>query len=282
MRKKSIPFIALLVCLTLTASIVVIKGALPTFALDTAGAEATAAINAASKAFDAAEPIFERLRSSVADELGDNEDEESEDFSVEQIDTLTQELQGYVDQLDELKSGLTGFPDDMDTSVGKTVRATRDYLDMIRNMAADYAELCQYAANLIGAVTVLGNISGDANDYIELAESVYTTTNEALELMDTFQPPDYIAITHGDLLARLQEFQDFSVDFYKAAQMGDPLRTMSCVYRLNRISMMLGQWSENLMADLQLQFTQADHRINGSIIQLHDELKNNLALLKAA
>jgi len=111
---------------------------------------------------------------------------------------------------------------------------------------------------------------------------IYTTTGEALELLDSFTAPDYIAVTQGDLRARLQEFQDFSVDFYVAISMDDPLRIHSCVYRLSRISTLLEQWAENLMSDLQMQFTQAERRINGSIGLLHDELENNLALLKAA
>ena len=282
MKKKRIPFVALLLCLTLTVSAVVLTGWLPTMALETVGPEATAAISAASRAFDAAEPIFESLKESVAEELEGFEEEATEDTTVEDIEELTQELNDYVDQLDGLISDLSGFPDDMNTSVGKTIRATRDYLNMLRDMSADYAELAQYAVNLLNALTVLEKISGDVDSYIDLVDAIYTSTGEALEQMDSFTPPDYIAVTQSDLRLRLQEFQDFSVDFYSAINLEDPLRINSCVYRIGRISTMLEQWSENLMADLQLQFTQAERRINGPIEQLHNELKSNLALLKAA
>jgi len=281
-KKKRVPFIALLLCLTLTAGAAVMTGWYPTMALEPVGSEATDAIDAASRAFDAAEPIFEKLKESVAQEIEDYEDESSEDASFEEIEELTRELLGYVDQLDELIYSLSGLPDDMNTSVGKTIRATRDYLIMLRNMSADYAELSQYATNLMNALMVLDGISGDVDSYEELADMIYTTTGEALELLNSFIPPDYISVTQGDLCVRLQEFQDFSVDFYVAISMDDPLRLNSCVYRLSRISTLFEQWAENLVSDLQMQFTQAERRINGPIGQLHDELKSNLALLKAA
>ena len=251
-----------------------------TAALSKQSSNAAAAIEKVSKAFDAAEPIFEELKQTVAEDTVDPEDDADPD--LDEMETEIKELIGYAGQLDDLLSGLSGLPDDMNTSEGKTVSAAREYITMLKNLASDMAELGRYGVDLYSAVTVMDNIGDDAESYQEMAGQILVTTGKTLELLEEIKPPAYLAITHGDLVTRIQEFHDFAEDFYDAAEMNDPLRTYSCIYRLGRIGRMFTLYGDNLQTDMDLQSAQAERRINGPVTLLHDELSRNLSLLKAS
>ena len=150
---------------------------------------------------------------------------------------------------------------------------------MLKNLAGDLAELGQYSIDLYAAVKVMEDIDENAESFQALAEQLRVITGQTLELSEEITPPAYLAITHGDMVNRIQEFHDFGEDFYKAAEMNDPLRIYSCIYRLGRIERMFTLWGDNLQSDMELQSAQAERRINGPITLLHDELSNNLSLI---
>jgi len=235
------------------------------------------AIYAAAEAFDAAGHIYSTLRLAVID-----------DASLIEIAAIIQKLavafsqrEELIGQLDELIASLNEMPGDMATSEGKTVNAVREYLYMLRNMVSDIIELSGYFTDLDKAIIHMVQLNYDLEDSM-FPEQLSNAISETQILFAKITPPSCLAVTHGDIEARLNEFQEFSDDFILAVQMEDPLRTYSCYYRTNRMKLMFFKCFDNVKADLSLQFKQAERRLNGPIKQLHDELSENLDLLKNA
>jgi len=235
-----------------------------------------------SAAFEIAEPIYQRLREIIAEEIASMEVEDDSDPDLEESEAGYEELHGYVKQLDDLISGLDGISDDLDTSDGKTVRAVKEYMSMLCNMSADLAELVRYSIDMYYAVEPMDMMDGNTDDFEILSEQIWSGCESVRILMENIKPPSYLEITHNDMIARIKEFRDFGEDFYIACYMEDPLRIYSCVYRMNRIIRMFDICDENLTADIGLQFTQAERRLNGPIAQLRDELTKNLEILNNA
>ena len=236
-----------------------------------------------SETVESADPIYLKLKEIIADEIAamDLEDDDTEP-DLDEAEEGFEELKGYTTQLNELLSGLSGLNDDMNTSDGKTVRAAKEYLTMLRNMTADLAELVRYSIDMYYAIEPMGMMDGDADDFTDLANQIWTGCDATKTLMEKIKPPSYLAITHNDMIMRITEFRDFGLDFYNACQMDDPLRMYSCIYRMNRIVRMFDICDENLTADMDLQFKQADRRLNGPIGQLRNEISNNLGILQDA
>ena len=233
-------------------------------------------------AFDAAEPIYQRLRETIAEEIAALDVEDDSDTDLEESETGYQELIDYVKQLDDLKSGLNGLSEDMNSSEGKTVRALKEYISMLSNMSADLAELVRYSIDMYYAIEPFDMLDGDTDDFSILADQIWTGCESVRVLMEEIKPPAYLAITHNDMKARITEFRDFGEDFYYACYLEDPLRIYSCVYRMNRIIRMFDICGDNLNADIELQFAQADRRLNVIIAQLNGELAKNLETLNTA
>ena len=267
MKQIKIPILAfaILLCATLTL------GAAAT-------ADANAALTKAREAFESAGSIYTELSSSIDDEVAAADDEEGE-FDFDEAGLLLGELDGYAKQLDGLLGGLSGLPKGLDDSVGKTVAAVCEYLTMLKNITSDFSELIAYSMRIVEAAMVFEEMDEEVSSYEALADQIYTSAYNAIELMNQTEPPPYLAISHGDFLARLQEFQDFALDFYIATNMGDPLRIYSCLYRMGRIETMFTICGNNLNSDLELQLLQAERRLNGPVATLHDELSANFALL---
>ncbi|MCL2158239.1 MAG: hypothetical protein FWH48_02400, partial [Oscillospiraceae bacterium] len=179
----------------------------------------------------------------------------------------------------ELLGGLGGLPKNLDDSVGKTVAAVCEYLTMLKNITSDFSELIAYSMRIVEAAMCFEEIDDENATYEDLANQIYIGAINALELMNQTEPPAYLAISHKDFIARIQEFQDFALDFYVANNMGDPLRIYSCLYRMGRIATMFTICGNNLNGDLELQLLQAERRLNGPVATLHDELSANFALL---
>jgi len=236
-----------------------------------------------SGVFDAAEPFYEQLMGIATDMVG-NEDA-FEDFEeepdIEALEADIQELKGITGQLEELRSELSGLPDDINTSVGKTVQATREYLTMLHNMALDLIEISQYSIEMYFAIIPLGEMDVDVPSIQEIAEALWEATSRTLELMEDIKPPVYLEATHQELIKRMAEFNDLGVDLYSGAEMDDPLRINSCIQRLGYIGRMFEKCSDNLTGDLDLLSMQVENRLSGPIALLHDELAENLILLKA-
>ena len=235
-----------------------------------------------SGAVNAAEPVYQRLRKIISEEISAMGVEGETDSDIAESEAGYEELNGYTKQLDSLISGLSGLPGNPDSSDGKTVNAAREYLSMLRNMTADLAELVRYSIDMYYAVEPIGTVDGETEDFGVLAEQIWNGCELTRAMMEEVKPPSYMAITHGDMIARVTEFRDFGQDFYTACYMEDPLRIYSCIYRMNRIIRMFDICSENLDADMNLQLKQAERRLNGPVTQLRDELTKNLETLKNA
>ena len=240
-----------------------------------------------SGAFDAAELFYEQLVE-IATEVAEDEEaaedalqDSEEELDVEAFEADIQELRDIVDQLEELRSELSGLPDDISTSEGKTVQATREYIAMLNNMALDLIELAQYSMDIYLALIILEEMDVDVPGLQEMAEVLWDITNETLERLEDIKAPVYLETTHQELIKRMTEFNDLAVDFYKGAELDDPLRINSCIQRLGYIGRMFEKCEENLMGDIDLQSRQAESRISGPITLLHDELAKNISLLKA-
>ena len=244
-------------------------------------ASGESATSRAAAAFQGAEPIYDALRDLVANELAESDDMDSA-YDVDVADGVLRKLEGFMKQLDDLSASLGGLPDSLDDSEGKTVRAVKDYLSMLHNMVFDIHALVDYSMDLYAALIVIAEMDVDVETYADLAEVIYVSTSEAIEILAQVKAPAYLAISHGDLEARIKEFQEFAVDFYVATELGDPLRIYSCIYRMNRIEIMFTQCGDTLDEDIMLQFTQADRRLEGTIATLRSELLQNLSLLGAA
>ena len=240
-------------------------------------------LNKISVTLEAAEPVYQKLREIIAEEIASMEagDDDSEP-DIDEAEAAYEELNGFVKQLEGYTADMITLPGDPDTSDGKTVRATLEYLSMLRNMSADLAELVRYSIDMYRAVEPLGAMYVETDDFEVLAEQIWNGCEATRVLMEKVKPPAYMAITHNDMLARIVEFRDFGEDFYYACAMEDPLRIYSCVYRLNRIVRMFDICDENLTADLEIQLMQAERRLNGPVAQLRDELTRNLETLNNA
>ena len=239
-------------------------------------------IDKISEALEVSETIYQKLQEIIAEEIAAMgvEDDSEPDFDA--AEAGYEELNGYTKQLDALIAGLSGLNDDPDTSDGKTVLAARKYLNMIRNITDDMAKLVRYTIDMCHAIEPMGMMDGETDDFTVIAEQIWTGCEETRILMEEIKPPFYLEITHRDMITRITEFRDFGEDFYVACYMEDPLRIYSCVYRMTRIIRMFNICDENLNSDIELQFTQAERRMNGPIAQLRDELAKNTEIIKTA
>ena len=236
------------------------------------------AIAKAAETFEAAKPIRQKLDEFIAYEVSESVSDEAE-YSSEEAETALRDLVGYNEQIGVLLASLNGLPDSPDTSDGKTIRATREYLTMLSNMSGDLTELISYSIDLEKAIRLMDSMYEDSGTYQEYAELIWDATNDTIAAMNMIKPPVYLTITHNDMLLRIKEFNDFAKDFYQAAELGDPLRINSCIFRLDRINRMFTVCGENLDADMNLQVRQAERRLSGPIALLYGELERNLAIL---
>jgi len=243
------------------------------------------------EAFSYAELIFADMQKFVREEMAAADDDSEGEYSPEEAKAMFASLKRSEERLDVLIAGLSGLTDDAATNEGKTVRATRDYLAMLKNMAHDMGELVAYGFEYYEAVMLMDKTSEDVNaedivdydDWINAmhvyTSEVYTNSSRSLDALKKIKPPAYLAITHGDVVKRVEEFRDFAVDFSNAATLGDPLRIYSCIYRMGRITVTFGQCDANMTSDIFLQLRQAERRLDGQISTLRAELSAYFALL---
>ena len=245
--------------------------------------EAKKTIEKVAEVFEAAKPLHDELKQMV-ENLNDTDESEEEEFDIDfdEFEAELQELYGYIATLDELHSELSILPDDRNTGEGKTVLAAREYLTLLKSMILDLVILGRYSIDLYEAVAVLEDLGDPDADLLQFASDWWYATSFALELMEEITPPDYMMLTHNDLIKHMGEFNDLGSDFYDAVEIDDPLRLNSCMSRLGRIDRMFSRCFVNLMDDLDMQSRQAKSRLDGPVQLLHDELERNLALLIAA
>lgn len=230
-------------------------------------------------AFESAEPIFADLRDFVGREIEGFDDEEGE-YDEQEAKDMIVSLREYAKRLDGLISGTGGQAGDPSSNEGKTLAAVREYLNMLKNISGDMDDLVAYGIDFTEALKPLSEDDSFFDSYGDFADNLYLTTTESLELLRGINPPPYLAISHGDVIARVAEFQDFASDFQWAIYLDDPLRITSCVYRMDRIALMFEKCAENLNSDFLLQLWQAQRRLDGPISTLRDELSAYFALLE--
>jgi len=281
--KKICPrLIALLLCLLLMTGVMpVLQLAAPALA-SRRETEARETIEKVAEVFNTAKPFHEELKQLVANLIEDDESDDEVDIDFDEFEAEVLELQGYVTQLDEMYLELSILPDDKNTSEGKTVLAAREYLILLKNMYLDLITLGTYSIDLYTAVAALEDLGDPDADLLRFASDWWHATALALDLMEKITPPEYMLLTHNDLIKHMSEFKDLGSDFYDAVEMDDPLRLNSCLSRLGRIERMFTRCFVNLIDDLDLQSRQAESRLDGPVQLLHDELERNLNLLKAA
>ena len=284
MKKMRAHFIVLPVCLLLVigAALILLLNT-PALASEQTVQET---LDKVSGVFDAAEPFYEQLMEIAADMADIAEDEyvfedSYEELDIEAFEADIQELREIAARLEELRLELSDLPDDISTSEGKTVLAAREYLTMLHNMALDLIELSQYSMELYYAIIALGELDVDVPSIQEIAESLWAVTDKSLELLEDLKPPVHMETSHQELVKRMTEFNELAVDLYSGAELNDPLIINSCIQRLGYIGRMFERYAENMMGDLDLQSRQVESRLNGPIALLHDELAQNLSLLKA-
>ena len=298
MKKPLMLLLCLSFCLGLAAGMVSLKVRFPMLTALAVERQPSRreTIDKAAEAYNAAEPIFIQLQNIISDEMAffsaetDNEPGIEaktylEELDISEAEADLQKMAATVSQFDELLESLADLPCDLVTSEGKTVHAVREYLIMLKNLAYDMLELGRYSIDLYKAILPLYQailpvleLNEDPKSYIMYTEQLSSASLETQAALEKITPPAYLAISHGDIENWLNVFQDFSQDFQSAAQMDDPLRIYSCVYRKNRISIMFLKCYKNLRADVELQFRQAENRIKGPILLLHEELSKNLNL----
>lgn len=279
--KRKIPLLCFaLVLLALTMTFVILK---PLASAAAANRQAVQeALDKTSQALDAAEPIYQKLRELIEEEVDAMGVEDDSEPDLDESEAGYLELNGYAEQLDGLILSLNGLTGDPSASDGKTVRAAIEYLSMLRDMSSDLSELVRYGIDMYHAVEPMGMMDGDSDDFAVIAAQIWNGCEATRVMMEAIKPPSYLAITHNDLVARITEFRDFGEDFKYACSMEDPLRMYSCVYQTNRIIRMFDICDDNLTSDMDLQFTQAERRLNGPIAQLRDELMKNIETLNNA
>ena len=233
-----------------------------------------------SHAFESAKAINDKLHEFVLEEINTYGDTDGE-FEIQVAEEKLREIAEDLALLDTLLLSLEDLDGDMETSVGKTVLAVREYLNTLRNISLDMSELIEYSIELYRAIVVIGDVNENAQSYSQFADEIYTATSTGIAMLENLTPPAYLKITHDDLILRIKELNDFSVDFYIAAELDDPLRLYSCFYRMNRVEAQMNRCAENLDEDLLLQFEQAYRRLSGHIALLRGELTKNIDLLLA-
>ena len=238
-------------------------------------------IEKAAEAVEAAAPIHEKLVYFITSEIDESTSEETEYIAAE-AEAALRDLSNYSEQLSALLAGLNGLPDSSETSEAKTVRAAREYLKMLSNMSGDLFELINYSYELEKAVRLMDSIRVETKTNQEYSQLIWDATNNTIAALKLISPPAYLLISHDDMILRVTEFNEFAKDFYQAAELGDPLRISSCIFRKDRITRMFVICENNLSADMDLQLRQAEQRLNGPIAVLHDELNKNIAMLKNA
>jgi len=267
--------------LVMALGVIILFSTIPGVTLAAGGQDsARAAIAKVSETVDAAGPIHQKLKETIADEIASLGTENDSEPDLEESRTGLKEMEGYTEQLKGLLAGLNGLSDNPETSDGKTVRAAREYLTMLKDMTSDLSELIGYSIDLYEAVLLMDGMDVEVDGYDELAQQIWDATNATKDRLEQIKPPPYFVISHNDLIIRVTEFRDFAVDFYTAGELEDPLRIYSCIYRMDRIVRMFDICSENLDADIDMELRQAERRLNGPIALIHEELTRNLDILK--
>ena len=280
MKKSFTRVISLLLCLTLFffADAALLNNA------SAALLSPSEIVDAASKAFDSAEDIYQKITAMI-NEQREEEEGEGDGFEphapdIGESEKIIEELEGYIERLQNLISDISSLPDETDSSEGKTVRAVKDYLAMLSDIVSVMAEGSRYGIDLFKTMEAMDIGDGGFSSISAMAQTCSGAAQKALSIMEPVTPPVFLEATHGDLMTHIYEFEKFAEDFVYAANLDDPLRIYSSIYRLRRINMMFGKCFDNLNSDSEAQSAQMKAHLNGPVMVLHDELSANLKLLK--
>jgi len=212
---------------------------------------------------------------------------EAVDDNHDEIKAKYDELLIQIDALEALSAFQAQTEAGKAPAFDQTLQAYRLYVEDISRSAADMKLVFDYYFAMYDALKPIDEYNAaentvETNDFSLMAGRLSQVISQTQSALKTVECPGFMQSTHDTILTRIDEFQSFIQDFSIAAQLGDPLRIMSCVYRANRLTLQLTQADRNLDDDYNLQFEQVKDRLNGRAETTRTELLSNIAALETA
>jgi hypothetical protein len=170
-------------------------------------------------------------------------------------------------------------------SYDQTIEAAKAYFTELSSAGNDLKSIFDYSFAIRDALLPMEEFNETESttgleDNALIAGQLSQVTSQSQKALAEVEYPKYMEDSHSSLLARIDEFQVFCQDFSVAVQLVDPLRIASCVYRLQRLSIMLDECDQNMTDDFNLQFEQVIKRIDGRIAKQRSELETNIQALQ--
>ena len=208
-----------------------------------------------------------------------------EEVSTQQMQEKHDELKLTIRDLAKLQDEINALPAGGQDGVKLTIAAAREYFRRLTALANDLSEVVAYGVELFTALEPTVNFNPPEsttgyNDYSLFAGQLSLAVSQSQTLLKKARVPAYLSGSHSDLVKRMDEYQSFCQDFSVAIQLDDPLRIYSCMYRMERLEMMIEKCGNNLDEDLALQFDRLKIRLGGSVASIRGELVSNIALLQ--
>ena len=212
-------------------------------------------------------------------------EDDDEEATQKQMQEKLDDLKVLIANLTKLRNEIDALPAGTQSGTKLTINAAREYFRRLSAVAEDSREVLAYGVELWAALDPVTNFDPPEStteywDYSLFAGQLSMAVSQSQNMLKRASVPAYMADSHSDLVKRMDEYQSFCQDFSIAVQLDDPLRIYSCMYRMDRLEMMIGKCGDNLDEDLVLQFAQLRKRLNGSVAALRTELKSNIALLQ--
>lgn len=217
---------------------------------------------------------------------GELPEEDAED-SLQEVQEIYDELLLQIDAIDVLQSGQSFDGQTGSMGFDDTVAAYQMYLSDLRLSADDMKVVFDYLFDMREAMIPITefeyveNTSGYV-DYALMAGQLSLAVAQSQKNLAAIAYPSFMQNSHNAVAERIDEFQAYSQDFSIAVQLSDPLRLASCVYRADRISLLLTGDERSLDADFSLQFEHAVKRLEERVAVTHDELIANIDTLMSA
>ncbi|MEL7609026.1 MAG: hypothetical protein AAGU74_05930 [Bacillota bacterium] len=218
---------------------------------------------------------------------GEEMPEEDAEESLKETQQIYDELLLQIDALDALQNGQTFDGQTGSKSFDDTVTAYQMYLSDLKLSADDMKVVFDYFFDMREALLPITefeyveNTSGYV-DYALMAGQLTAAVAEAQGNLADVSYPSFMQNSHNAISERIDEFQAYNQDFSIAVQLSDPLRLASCVYRADRITLLLTEDERSMDTDFTLQFEHAVKRLEERVKVTHDELIANIDALLSA
>ena len=217
---------------------------------------------------------------------GEMPEEDTED-SLAETQQIYDELLQQIEAIDALQNGQTFDGQTGSKGFDDTVAAYQMYLSDLKLSANDMKVVFDYFFDMREALLPITefeyveNTSG-YEDYALMAGQLSAAVAQAQKNLAEISYPNFMENSHNAVSERIDEFQAYSQDFSIAVQLSDPLRLASCVYRADRISLLLTEDERSLDTDFSLQFEYAVKRLEERVSVTHNELITNIDALLSA